>query len=89
MPRWSGWLVAVGAPAHLLGFGIAQLVTTAAWPIAILAACISAPGSAGRAIGSGADTDRLDVVAKADNGSIDAVWGVPSRNHGTLRTTYG
>jgi hypothetical protein len=29
-------LVAVGAPAHLLGFGIAQLVSTAAWPIAIL-----------------------------------------------------
>jgi hypothetical protein len=36
LPRWSGVLVAVGAPAHLLGFGIAQLVTTAAWPIAIL-----------------------------------------------------
>jgi hypothetical protein len=28
-------LVAVGAPAHLLGFGVA-LVSTAAWPIAIL-----------------------------------------------------
>jgi hypothetical protein len=28
-------LVAVGAPAHLLGFGIAQLVLTTAWPIAI------------------------------------------------------
>jgi hypothetical protein len=36
LPRWSGVLVAVGAPAHLLGFGIAQLVATAAWPIAIL-----------------------------------------------------
>jgi hypothetical protein len=36
LPRWSGILVAVGAPAHLLGFGISQLVTTAAWPIAIL-----------------------------------------------------
>jgi hypothetical protein len=36
LPRWSGVLVAVGAPAHLLGFGISQLVTTAAWPIAIL-----------------------------------------------------
>jgi hypothetical protein len=35
LPRWSGVLVAVGAPAHLLGFGIAQLVSTAAWPIAI------------------------------------------------------
>jgi hypothetical protein len=36
LPRWSGVLVAVGAPAHLLGFGIAQLVSTAGWPIAIL-----------------------------------------------------
>ena len=36
LSRWSGVLVAVGAPAHLLGFGIAQLVSTAAWPIAIL-----------------------------------------------------
>ena len=36
LPRWSGVLVAVGASAHLLGFGIAQLVSTAAWPIAIL-----------------------------------------------------
>jgi hypothetical protein len=36
LPRWSGVLVAMGAPAHLLGFGIAQLVSTAAWPIAIL-----------------------------------------------------
>lgn len=34
--RWSGVLVAVGAPAHLLGFGIAQLISTAAWPIATL-----------------------------------------------------
>ena len=37
LPRWSGVLVALGAPGHLLSFGIAQLVTTAAWPIAILA----------------------------------------------------
>jgi hypothetical protein len=36
MPRCSGVLVAVGAPAHLLGFRMAQLVSTAAWPIAIL-----------------------------------------------------
>ena len=36
LPRWSCVLVAVGAPAHLVGFGLAQLVSTAAWPIAIL-----------------------------------------------------
>jgi hypothetical protein len=43
LPRWSGVLVAVGAPAHLLGFGIAQFVTTAAWPIAILGSlCLGA-----------------------------------------------
>src|SRR5215207_7608118 len=36
LPRSAGILVAVGAPAHLVGFGIAQLVSTAAWAIAIL-----------------------------------------------------
>ena len=36
LPRWSGVLVAAGPPAHLLGFGIAQLVSTAAWPITIV-----------------------------------------------------
>ncbi len=41
--RWSGVPVAVGAPAHLLGFGIAQLFSTAAWPIAILGSvCLGA-----------------------------------------------
>jgi hypothetical protein len=34
--RWPGVLVAVGAPAHLLGLGISVLVSTAAWPVAIL-----------------------------------------------------
>ena len=42
-PRWAGMLVAVGASAHLVGFGISQLVTTAAWPIAILGSvCLGA-----------------------------------------------
>lgn len=36
LPRWSGVLIAVGAPAHLIGFGVSQLVSTAAWSIAIL-----------------------------------------------------
>ena len=36
LPRWAGVLVAVGAPAHLLGLGISLLVSTAAWPVAIL-----------------------------------------------------
>jgi hypothetical protein len=36
LPRWSGVLVAVGAPAHLLGLGVSVLVSTAAWPVAIL-----------------------------------------------------
>ena len=36
LPRLSGVLVAVGAPAHLLGFGVAQLVSTVAWPVAVL-----------------------------------------------------
>jgi hypothetical protein len=36
LPRWSGVFVAVGAPAHLLGFGMSGLVSTAAWPVAVL-----------------------------------------------------
>jgi hypothetical protein len=36
LSRWAGILVAVGAPAHLLGLGISLLVSTAAWPVAIL-----------------------------------------------------
>ena len=36
--RVSGLLLAVGAPAHLLGFGMAQLVSVALWPVAILGA---------------------------------------------------
>jgi hypothetical protein len=36
LPRWSGVFVAAGAPAHLLGLGISVLVSTAAWPFAIL-----------------------------------------------------
>jgi hypothetical protein len=36
LPRWSGVFVAVGAPAHLLGLGISVLVSTVAWPVAIL-----------------------------------------------------
>lgn len=47
LPRWSGILVAVGAPAHLLGFGIAQLVSTAAWSVAILGILSLAAGLAG------------------------------------------
>jgi hypothetical protein len=36
LPRMSGILVAVGGPAHLLGFGIAQFVSPIFWVIAIL-----------------------------------------------------
>lgn len=38
LPRLSGILVAIGAPAHLIGFGLAQLVTPVLWPIAIAGA---------------------------------------------------
>ena len=38
IPRLAGLLVAVGGPLHLLGFGLAQLVAPALWPIAILGA---------------------------------------------------
>jgi hypothetical protein len=36
LPRLSGILVAVGAPAYLLGGGIAQLVSPAFWAVAVL-----------------------------------------------------
>ena len=35
LPRLAGILVAVGAPAHLIGFGLAQLVSPALWWIAV------------------------------------------------------
>jgi hypothetical protein len=38
LPRLSGVLVAVGGPAYLLGWGISQLVSTAAWLVAVLGA---------------------------------------------------
>ena len=41
LPRCSGVLVALGAPAHLLSFGIAQVVSTAALAFAILEQCES------------------------------------------------
>ncbi len=35
-PRWSGILIGVGAPAHLVGFGVAQLASPALWFVAVL-----------------------------------------------------
>jgi hypothetical protein len=37
-PRLSGILITIGAPAHLIGFALAQLVDPALWPIAITGA---------------------------------------------------
>jgi hypothetical protein len=36
LPRSPGLLVAIGGPAHLIGFGISQLASTAAYAIALL-----------------------------------------------------
>jgi hypothetical protein len=47
LPRWPGVLVAVGAPAHLIGFGVSQLVSTAGWSIAILGSVSLGAGLAG------------------------------------------
>src|SRR4051794_6467812 len=38
IPRLAGLLVVAGGPLHLLGFGLARLVTPALWPIAIVGA---------------------------------------------------
>jgi hypothetical protein len=41
IPRLAGLFVAVGGPAHLIGFGVAQLVSPALWLIAVLgSACL-------------------------------------------------
>ncbi len=36
LPRLAGILVAVGGPAHLIGFGLAQLVSPVLWTIALV-----------------------------------------------------
>jgi hypothetical protein len=36
LPRLSGIFVALGAPAYLLGAGVAQLVSPAVWAVAVL-----------------------------------------------------
>lgn len=35
-PRWPGILIAVGAPTHLVGFGVAQLGRPSLWFVAVL-----------------------------------------------------
>lgn len=45
-PRWSGILIAVGAPSHLLGFGIAQLGSPALSFVAILGSLLLGSGLA-------------------------------------------
>ena len=46
LPRLAGILVAVGAPTHLLGFGVAQLVSPSLWPIAVVGSVILGAGLA-------------------------------------------
>jgi hypothetical protein len=46
LTRVSGVLVAVGAPSHLLGFGMAQLLSPAIWPVAVLGAASLGAGLA-------------------------------------------
>lgn len=46
IPRLAGFLVAVGGPLHLLGFGLAQLVTPAMSSIAIVGAASLGAGLA-------------------------------------------
>ena len=46
LPRLAGILLAVGAPTHLLGFGVAQLVSPSLWPIAVVGSVILGAGLA-------------------------------------------
>jgi len=64
--RTSGVLVAVGAPAHLLGFGMAQLLSPTIWPIAVVGSISMGAGLAwaGHRLwrtGAAADRAPLDV----------------------------
>lgn len=76
VPRWSGVLVAVGATAHLLGFGIAQLVTTAAWPMVILGSvCLGAGlGWAGCRLWQ-TPTAAIETVRQGGTVSLSRVYG--------------
>lgn len=53
--RWSGIAMAIGAPLHLVGFGVAQLGRPALWFIAIVGAFLLGGGlvSTGRLMPSG------------------------------------
>jgi threonine dehydrogenase-like Zn-dependent dehydrogenase len=63
---WRSWL----------SFGLAQVVSTTAWQIAILAAGVSAPGSAGPAVGSGRHRPRRSkTVRRDDTASLSGVYG--------------
>ena len=46
LPRLAGILVAGGAPTHLLGFGVAQLVSPSLWPLAVVGSVILGAGLA-------------------------------------------
>jgi len=45
-PRWSGILMEVGAPSYLVGFGIAQLASSAFWFVAVLGSLFLGSGLA-------------------------------------------
>ena len=45
--RWSGYSMAIGAPLHLVGFGISQLGTPALWFVSILGSIALGAGLAG------------------------------------------
>ena len=53
--RWSGIAIAVGAPVHLIGFGVAQLGSPGLWFIAIAGAVLLGGGLAlvGRLVPAG------------------------------------
>jgi hypothetical protein len=64
LPRLAGILVAVGGPLHLLGFGLAQLLSPVLWPIAVLGAASLGTGLAWpgyRLWRTPLPPDRLDV----------------------------
>jgi hypothetical protein len=91
LPRWSGVLVAAGAPAHLLGFGIAQLVSTAAWPIAILGSVSLGLGLALRGYQLWHPPAASDLLLSDKSTPVCApdLRRIPSRTRPALLTGYG
>ena len=88
LPRLAGLLVAVGAPAHLLGFGLSQLVATAWWVVAVLGAVSlgARPGLGG--LPTVANRVRLGSASSPAKGASIATGTLTSAQPGPALLSY-